>query len=103
MNRYYTAAIDSIIMLLLITAVVTNNFILAIIPLLTAWLAIASAIVLIFKPTAITLNLPFIYHITYDLAFIGLLLIGGYLLTGICYIIVPVVIYNIIKQSQETK
>ena len=103
MNRYYTFAIDSIIMLLLIIAVATNTFILAIIPILTAWLAIASAIILIFKPTAVTLKLPFFYHITYDLAFTSFLLIGGYLLTGICYIIVPVVIYNTIKQSQETK
>ena len=95
--------IDGFILLLLTLAVLTGNFVYAIIPLLAAWLAIASAIISFIRPIG-SLSLPLIYQAAYDTVFITLLLLGSYTLTAIAYLLVPIAImFYFTQQPQENK
>ena len=96
--------LDTILLLLLTASVVFNNFIFAIIPLITAWLAVTAAVISFIRPPSPPLQLPLGYHAAYGTIFVILLLLGSHFLTAIAYLIVPIAITTYFTQhSQENK
>ena len=100
-----TILVDGCVLLLLVLGVVTDSFLLYIIPLILTWLTIPISCLLFFRPANGFLRLPLTYHLTYDTVFVTVLLFGNFITTAIAYLLVPIAItYSLLhKQHQENK
>ena len=101
----YTILVDGFLLLLLALGVVTDSFLLYIIPVALIWITIPISCLLFIRPSNGYLRLPLTYHLTYDTLLITVLLYGGFLITASAYLLVPIAItYSLLhKQLQENK